>query len=130
MITGLYAGALALLHLVLTFRVINARERFGVALGDGGQGPLVRRIRVQQNFAEHVPFAVLLIGLAELQGAPWWMVHAAGAALLLGRIAHAWGMSQDPEPMRFRLVGMTTTITILALAAAANVVLYAMGLAG
>lgn len=46
-ITGLYAGVLALLILVLAIRVVLNRRASSVDLGDGGNAALLRRIRIQ-----------------------------------------------------------------------------------
>ena len=55
---------------------------------DGGDEILLRRMRSHGNFVEYVPFALLLIGLAELNGAPTMYVHGMGALLLLSRVVH------------------------------------------
>jgi uncharacterized membrane protein YecN with MAPEG domain len=64
-ITALFAGLLAPLYIVLALRVIGLRRSAGVALGDGGDPWLTRRMRVHANFAEYAPFTLLLMGLAE-----------------------------------------------------------------
>lgn len=121
-ITALYAGLLVPIFLLLTMRVIQARRSGRVAVGDGGDMTLLRRIRVQANFAESVPLALLLLALAESVGAPGWMLHALGMALLLGRAVHAYGMSQPKEQLVLRVVGTSTTLGVLGLAALACVV--------
>ena len=64
-ITALYASLLAPLFILLSVRVIGARRSARVPVGDGGNTVLLRRMRVQANFAEYVPFALLLMALAE-----------------------------------------------------------------
>jgi uncharacterized membrane protein YecN with MAPEG domain len=59
-VTALYAAPLALLFLVLSVRVIQRRRSGQVALGDGGDHLLLRCMRVQANFAEYVPIALIL----------------------------------------------------------------------
>jgi uncharacterized membrane protein YecN with MAPEG domain len=63
-ITALFAGLLAPLYIVLALRVIGSRRSARVALGDGGDPALTRRMRVHANFAEYAPFTLLLMGLA------------------------------------------------------------------
>lgn len=121
-ITPLYAAILALMFILLSLRVILLRREVRVALGDGGNSQLLRRQRVQGNFAEYVPFALVLMALAELQGAAAWTLHLIGVALLVGRIAHAAGVSRTPEPYRLRVAGMGLTFAALSIAAAANLV--------
>ncbi|NNC55212.1 MAG: hypothetical protein HKO07_05785, partial [Pseudomonadales bacterium] len=53
-ITLLYAGLLSILLLVLSYRVVQIRRQ-GIALGDGGDLTLQRRIRAHGNFTEYVP---------------------------------------------------------------------------
>ena len=116
-ITALYAGLLAPLFVVLAVRVIALRRSARVAVGDGGDRELQRRMRVQANFAEYVAFALLLLALAEGLGSPGWMLHPLGLALLAGRLSHAWGMSQPREVFAFRVGGMMATFAVILLAA-------------
>jgi uncharacterized membrane protein YecN with MAPEG domain len=37
--------------------------------------------------------------------------------LLIGRALHAYSVSQEPEPLRFRIAGMGLTFTVLTAAA-------------
>ena len=122
-VTPLYAGLLGFLFTALSLRVIRARRRSGVPLGDGGDAALLRRRRVQANFAEYVPLCLLLMALAEQQGLATWVLHSLGLALLAGRLAHAAGVSRDPEPYQFRVAGMTLTFSVLFAAAVANLLL-------
>lgn len=112
-VTPLYAALLASLFVVLSVRVIRARRRFRVGLGDGGEVLLQRRIRTQANFAEYVPLTLLLLTMGELQGAPAWALHAIGATLLFGRVLHSLGVSREPEPANLRVLGMASTFTAL-----------------
>lgn len=114
-VTAIYAALLALLFLALSLQVIRQRHGTQTALGTGGHPQLERVARVHANFAEYAPFALLLILLAELLGAPGWWLHLLGLALLAGRSLHAYGVSQAKEDMRFRMVGMAMTFGVLAL---------------
>ena len=117
-VTPLYAGLLALLYLFLTFRVIRFRRGNRVDMGDGGHALLQRYVRAHANFAEYAPFALLLIAFVELGAAPQLLVHALASLLVLGRLSHAWGVSQLKEDYRFRVAGMAMTFTSILLAAA------------
>jgi uncharacterized membrane protein YecN with MAPEG domain len=116
-VTAFYAALLGLLFIVLSVRVIRQRRDAKVSLGDGGNSAILRRMRVQANFAEYVPIALVLLGLAESLGTPAWLLNAVGLTLLLGRLAHAYGVSRSPEPFSFRVAGMMATFTAIALAA-------------
>lgn len=127
-ITAFYAALAALLFVFLSFRVIGARRREKVALGDGGDETLRRRLRVHGNFAEYVPLAVVLMGLAESQGAAAWTLHGLGLLLLIGRALHAYGVGQNPEPLKYRQAGMVLTFTVLIAGALVNLALIALSL--
>ena len=116
-ITAIYAGLLALLFVLLSVRVISLRRAGRVGLGDGGDALLARRIRVHGNFAEFVPLGLILIGLSESLGVAPLLVHGLGLALLVGRVSHAWGVSQPNEVLVFRSVGMVLTFGVLVVGA-------------
>ena len=118
-ITALYAGLLTPIFLVLAVRVILVRRNQQIGVGDGGNPVLLRRMRVHANFAEYVPLAVLLLGLAESLGTPRAVLHGIGIALLLARLSHAYGMSQPNETLLFRVFGVVTTFLVLVVAAGA-----------
>lgn len=119
--TPLYAGLLALLYLLLSYRVIRQRITARVLHGDGDDKELILRQRVHANFNEYVPLALILLGLAELQGAPLWVLHMLGAMLLIGRLGHAWGMSQTPGKPIGRGGGTVLTYVMLLIAGLANI---------
>lgn len=116
-IVPIYAAIFAILFVALSIRVIGARRIARVALGAGGNSALERRIRVQGNFAEYVPLALILFAFIELQGWSRWLVHALCVCLLAGRLLHAYGVSQDPEDFRIRVTAMVLTFTSLLTAA-------------
>jgi len=90
-ITMKYAGALALVFLVLSIRVIQGRTgKEGPSLGDGGNPGMLRRIRGHANFAEYVPIILIMMGLLESSGARPLLIHALGAATLVARVAHGY----------------------------------------
>lgn len=120
--TALWAALLAPLCLWLSVRVIGLRRRLKVAIGTGGQPELERAMRAQANFAEYVPFALVLIALAEAGGTPGWIIHPLGAALLAGRVAHGWGMTREREDFRFRVGGMLATFGVIGCAAVAAMI--------
>ncbi len=117
MISAIYAGLLALLFLNLSFRVIAHRRARGLSIGDGNDASMARAIRVQGNFTEYAPIGLILLVLAELQGAPGWLVHVMGLSLLVGRVLHAFGLGAARQIVPARVWGMILTIVpILVLA--------------
>jgi hypothetical protein len=108
-----YAAALALLFMLLAVNTIRGRRAHRIALGVSGNSDLERRVRVHGNFAEYAPFALLLLAMAEVRGTPPLVLHALCLSLLLGRLAHAWGVSRPDEDLRFRTAGMAGTFAAI-----------------
>ena len=104
-----YAGLLGLLLIALSAQVVLARRRYRVGLGAGTEAGLQQAIRVQANFVEYVPFAVILLVLAELTGLPVPALHGAGILLVASRILHAVGLSQSPGRSFGRIYGTAGT---------------------
>lgn len=119
-VTPIYAALIAFLFVLLSLRVIVARRQSRVALGDGGDLILRRRLRAHGNFAEYAPLVIVLMALAELQGSANGLLHMVGLLLLGGRLVHALGVSREPEDYRLRVCGMALTFTALIMGALAN----------
>ena len=119
LITSIIASALTMIFIKLSFAVIGLRRKNKVGLGSGGHDDLERAIRAQGNFAEYVPFGVILVACLELNGAPWWLIAIPGIALIIGRLIHAKGMNTPPPDFSKRVLGMQftfyTLITLVAL---------------
>src|SRR5262245_25750767 len=116
-ITAFYASLLAALFLLLSIRVIGWRRIHRVEIGDGDNRELLQRMRVHANFAEYAPFTLLLMALAESMAPPRPLLHLVGLMLVAGRLLHAYGLSQTPQILRYRVWGMQLTITALGIAA-------------
>ena len=117
MITPIYAALLALLYVFLSARVIKLRMKYQVGIGDGQQTLLTRAIRVQGNFGEYVPFALLLVWMYETLSGGLIVVHLLGIALLIGRLLHAYGVSQKQEVLKYRQIGMVMTFMVIVVSA-------------
>ncbi|MBI5262128.1 MAG: MAPEG family protein [Bradyrhizobium sp.] len=115
-ISALYAALLAAVFLTLSLRVALTRWRRQEYLGQGDE-LLARQIRAHANFAENVPFALLLLAFGEAMGAQAILVHGLGGVLLCSRVLHAYGVSKQPEPILMRVVGYTLTCVVIGAAA-------------
>ena len=113
LVTPIYAALLGFLLCVLSVRVIRIRRQQKVGVGDDGQPALIRAIRAQSNFIEYTPFTLLLIYFVEQQSSSVVMIHLLGLGLLMGRLIHAYGISQVQENYRFRIAGMAMTFTTI-----------------
>jgi uncharacterized membrane protein YecN with MAPEG domain len=113
LVTSIIASVLTAIFVKLSFAVIGLRRKNQVGLGSGGIDDLERAIRAQGNFAEYVPFGIILITCLELNGAPWWLVAIPGITLIIGRLIHAKGMNVPPPDFSKRVLGMKFTFYTL-----------------
>jgi len=117
LITSVIASVLTIIFVKLSFAVIGLRRKNKVGLGSGGNEDLERAIRAQGNFAEYVPFGIILIACLELNGAPWWLpwwlVALPGITLIIGRLIHAKGINIPPPDFSKRVLGMKFTFYTL-----------------
>ncbi|MDR3522397.1 MAG: MAPEG family protein [Acidocella sp.] len=122
-ITLLTAGVLGLLYVALSARVVMARAKTNISLGDdandrilfGGEvkAPKLQiAVRCHANFAEYVPLALILLGGIEAAGAAHWMVTLLAVLLVVARVAHPVGMSR-PAPNPFRFGGILLTWVVM-----------------
>ncbi len=112
-ISGFYCALLAIIGITLQLLVGRERFRSGISLGDGGDTRLQVAIRRQANFIEQVPLALLLLVVAEINGAPGWWLHLLGVVLLTARVIHPLGLD-TVEMRRFpRFIGSLATILIM-----------------
>lgn len=105
------AAACALLNIWLGLRIAAYRQKFKVSVGDGGNEPLLRRMRAQANFIENAPFVVILIGALEVSGGNRWELAGIAIVFVAARIAHAIGMDGGPV-QRMRMYGMIATTLV------------------
>ncbi len=109
-VTPLYALPLAAIFLVLWFRVSSVRSAVGISFGDAGNMLLLQRVRQHGNFVEWTCFVLILMILAEGMQAPAIYLHVSGALLLIGRIAHPFGLKPGNAGHPLRYVGNGTNI--------------------
>jgi len=116
-ITSLYAALATLLLIGLAARIPGLRRRHQVGIGDGDHQDLALAVRVHANAVENIPIALLLLALLEAQGGSTAGLHAAGAALLLGRVMHARGLGRSRGATHERGWGMALTwLALIAMA--------------
>ena len=111
--TPLYAALIGLVFILLSVRTLLLRRRFGVAIGSGDDLILAKAVRAHANFAEYVPIALLLMIFAELRTENAMLTHVLGSLLIIGRLTHAYGISQVNENYRYRVAGMAMTFTVI-----------------
>ena len=119
-ITALYAALFAFLFVILMVAVITLRRSFCISLGDGGNRDLQQAIRAHGNAIESVPIFLLMLATLELNQGLATVLHSFGAAFLLVRIMHAWGLYTSSGASIARVAGTGGTITLLVALAIAN----------
>jgi uncharacterized membrane protein YecN with MAPEG domain len=123
-VTALCAVVLALAHMGLGIVTIGRRRQNRVAIGDGGTEAVARPMRAQANLGEYGIFFLALLGLAELNLAPWPWLALLAVVFVTGRALHAYGLlvaepgGDAPGRFVWRTAGMATTFTTTSLAAA------------
>ena len=114
MITTFYASLLAILLVMLSMRVIGVRGNpmFRVlSFKTAGDQTLERVIRAHGNLTEYAPLMLILMFLAENDGASAFTIHAYGASFLLGRVMHAWCFAMTAKSVPLRVGGTAITLT-------------------
>lgn len=116
-ISAPFAGALALLMLWLAIDVTRNRARTRASLDEAADGRLHAAVRRFGNAAEYVPIGVVLMALAEANGAPATILYAIGGLLVTGRVIHPFGIDAERARTAGRVVGMVLTWAAIGLAA-------------
>ncbi len=122
----LYAGLLGLLSVLLANQVLYVRLRSDREPSWRGNATA----RVQANFVENVPLALVLLYLLEAGGAGRVAVHILGSLLVVCRVLHAWGMSRNPGANYPRLVGAQGTFLLLSVMSFTVLYLYVRAAVG
>jgi uncharacterized membrane protein YecN with MAPEG domain len=122
---ALWVGLHLILLLVLSVLVVRQRRKHHVVFGDGGEPELIQAIRAFGNATEYVPTGMVALAVLALAGAPPMVIHPVGAALLVGRAAHAFGLSRSGESSLPRTAGVMVT-WVAYIAAAATLIFYAI----
>lgn len=111
--TAFYAAFLGMAFVFLSVRTLRLRRSLQIPIGDAGNKVMLRAMRAHSNFAEYVPLSLFLIYFVEIQGAHRFLIHGLCLCLVVGRLTHAFGVSQITENYKYRVFGMATTFTSL-----------------
>ena len=124
-VTAFYAALTGLLCVVLSVLVVRQRMTTRISIGDGGNPGLSRMARVFDVDACSLHELLVLLALLEICGGPRWLVHALGACFVVGRIAHAYGLSSTLDINAGRSAGITLTLLTILVASGTLLVLVA-----
>jgi len=112
-ITGLYVALGVVLVLILAVRVVMRRWSARIGIGDGEDKELHKRIRAHGNAIEYLPLGLLALLLLDLDGTSPLLLHVCGSALILARVAHAFGLSRTSGTSPERFFGITLTLIVM-----------------
>jgi uncharacterized membrane protein YecN with MAPEG domain len=115
-ITGFYTAVFSLLLVGLSAYVIRTRRHHKVPIGHGDIEQVERAMRAHGNFTDYIPFALLLLLLAEMYGTSTLLLHLMGGALLIGRITHVFSLlhlESKSQKYGLRVFGMSLTFAVL-----------------
>lgn len=110
MVTPFYAAILAVIFIALSFRTLLLRRARGIPIGTADDPVLARAARAHANFSEYVPLTLLLLYFLETRTNAGMGLHVLCVSLIVGRLVHAYGVSQVDEDYRFRVFGMVITL--------------------
>ncbi len=115
-VTLVIAAATGLINVWLALRVGTSRVSGKIMLGDGGEAAMTAKIRAHGNLTEYAPTVLILMALIELARGPSLWLWIVGAAFVLVRLAHAFGIAR-PTPGPLRMIGaLGTWLAIVVLA--------------
>jgi len=123
-ISPVYSSLLIALIVFLAYRVTLFRRGEGIALGDAtASNAMKRAVRAHANATENIPASLILLLMLELNQLTPWLLHLFGVVLLVGRFAHAWGLSRRTGPSKGRFYGTSLTWLCLACMLVVNLLL-------
>jgi uncharacterized membrane protein YecN with MAPEG domain len=109
-IASIAAGVLIVAQMGLMLVVAQTRRRVRQSLGEGADASLLRAVRRHGNLAENAAIFVVALALAEMMGAQRWFVAALAIVFVLGRLAHAVGLSMANTVNAWRIAGIVATV--------------------
>jgi len=115
-VTPMFAALFGVLYVLLAFNVVRLRIGGQIAYGDGDNRDLMIAIRTHANFAEYLPFTLLLLWFVESMTFSITLVFWLGTILLIGRVLHVLGMAYPKSLMICRKIGVVVTLSVILVA--------------
>ena len=113
-ISAFAAAILAIFQMLLMAIVVLTRAKYKVGISDGGHADLARRIRSHANLIENAPIFLIVLTLLEISGMNQTVLIVLAAIFILGRLAHAYIVSQTSEAHLLRVFGgLSTALTTI-----------------
>lgn len=105
MITALYASILAIMFLVISYRLVFLRYRLYIPIGDGGHDEMKKLLQVRGNMIDYVPLILLMMYILENFGMPDELLHLLGISVVVSRLLQGWGLSMSTGASIGRISG-------------------------
>ncbi|HAT9008276.1 TPA: glutathione S-transferase, partial [Legionella pneumophila subsp. pneumophila] len=107
----------------LSYLVIIQRRKFHVPYLTNDDKAFIARFRAHANFAEYVPFALILMGISIMFQIPPLLLAILMFALIIARLGHAYGLikKEAKKQFKFRIYSVATTFIIMGILAIFNV---------
>jgi uncharacterized protein len=111
-VSAVTAGVLIIIQMVLVLTVAFLRRRNKQSLGDGGNADILRASRRHGNFTENAAIFVIALALFELIGGGTQTAEIYAGIFILGRLAHAIGLSMKNTSNVPRVLGIVLTVGV------------------
>ena len=92
--------------------VVVIRRRDKQSLGDGGNADLLHATRRHGNFAENAAIFVISLALFEMIGGERLTAEVFAGIFIIGRVAHAIGLSLKNTANLYRVLGTVLTVGV------------------
>ena len=126
--TAFYAALMGFFIVYMGRRVAYCRRDNQIGIGGNDHPELGVLIRAHGNAVENIPITLLLMALAELNGASGFLLHLYGIVLVASRIAHAHGFIESKGRAHpARLYGTMGNWLLIAALGAHNILLVWFG---
>ena len=111
-VSAVTAGVLIIIQMLLLLLVSFVRRRDKQSLGDGGNADVLRAARRHGNLAENAAIFVVALALFELIGGGRHMTEIYAGIFIVGRLAHAVGLSMKNTSNILRVLGTVVTVGV------------------
>ena len=111
-VSAIAAGVLIVIQMALLLTVVVARRRGKQSLGDGGDANVLRAMRRHGNFAENAAIFVVALALFEMIGGERLTAEIYAGIFIVGRLAHAVGLSLQNTRNLPRVLGILATVGV------------------
>ncbi len=105
-------GVLIIFQMAMLLAVVVIRRRDKQSLGDGGNADLLRATRRHGNFAENAAIFVIGLALFEMIGGERLTAEVFAGIFIIGRVAHAIGLSLKNTANLYRVLGTVLTVGV------------------